>query len=65
MGLSKDDLKYFGMAMTDKEAADIIRSMLKHAPTPRGDTKSMSRFVIGLALHKAIKALEERNGNGR
>ena len=65
MELSKDDLEFFETAMTDQEAADILRNMIKNIPAPRADTKSMIKFTFGLALHKAIKALEEKNGNGR
>lgn len=50
--------------MTDQEAANILRNMIKNTPAPRADMKSMIRFTFSLALHKAIKALEEKNGNG-
>lgn len=63
MELSKDDLEYFETAITDQEAANILRNMIKNTPAPRADTKSMFRFVFELALRKAIKALEENNGN--
>ncbi len=65
MELSKDDLEFFETAMTNQEAADILRNMIKNTPAPRADMKSMIRFTFSLALHKAIKALEEKNGNGR
>ena len=65
MELSKDDLDFFETAMTDQEAANILRNMIKNMPVPRADTKSMIKFIFCLALHKAIKALEERDENGR
>lgn len=64
MGLSNDDLEYFETAITDQEAANILRNMIKNTPAPRADMKSMIRFTFSLALRKAIKALEEKNGNG-
>ena len=60
MELSKDDFEFFETAMTDQEAANILRNMIKNTPAPRADMK----FTFSLALHKAIKALEEKNGNG-
>lgn len=63
MELSKDDFEFFETAMTDQEAVNILRNMIKNIPAPRADVKSMTRFVFSLALHKAIKALEEKNGN--
>ena len=63
MGLSNDALEYFETAITDQEAVNILRNMIKNIPAPRADIKSMTRFVFSLALHKAIKALEEKNGN--
>ena len=65
MELSKDDLDFFETAMTDQEAANILRNMIKNMPVPRADMKSMIKFTFCLALHKAIKALEERDENGR
>ena len=50
--------------MTDQEAANILRNMIKNTPAPRADTKSMIRFTFNLALHKAVKALEEKDRNG-
>ena len=64
MGLSNDALEYFETAITDQEAVNILRNMIKNTPAPRADMKSMIRFTFSLALHKAIKALEEKNGNG-
>ena len=62
MEITQDDLEFYKTAMSDREAADIIRNMIKNTPLPRGDMKSMTRFVCWLALNKAIVALEERNG---
>lgn len=64
MELSKDDFEFFETAMPDQEAANILRNMIKNTPAPRADMKSMIRFTFSLALYKAIKALEEKNGNG-
>lgn len=39
MELSKDDFEFFETAMTDQEAANILRNMIKNTPAPRADMK--------------------------
>ena len=46
MELSKDDFEFFETAMTDQEAANILRNMIKNTPAPRADMKSMIRFTF-------------------
>lgn len=45
--------------MTNKEAADIIRSLLINVIVGRGNGKTMTSLKCNTALNKAIKCLEE------
>lgn len=54
------ELKNLEKLMSDQEAADMLKLMIHLTPIPRGDGKSETRFFTLLALHKAVRALEER-----
>lgn len=47
--------------MSNKEAADILRTMLNSYQPPRANGKSMSELRMIVALNKAIKALEKED----
>lgn len=54
------ELKNLEKLISDQEAADMLKLMIHLTPIPRGDGKSETRFLTLLALHKAVRALEER-----
>lgn len=54
------ELKNLERLMSDQEAADMLKLMIRFTPIPRGDRKSKTRFITLLALYKAVRALEER-----
>lgn len=59
-GSADVELKNLERLMSDQEAADMLKLMIRFTPIPRGDGKSKTRFITLLALHKAVRALEER-----
>lgn len=59
-GSADVELKNLERLMSDQEAADMLKLMIRFTPISRGDGKSKTRFIILLALHKAVRALEER-----
>lgn len=59
-GSADVELKNLERLMSDQEAADMLKLMIRFTPIPRGDEKSKTRFITLLALHKAVRALEER-----
>lgn len=52
------------LIMSDKEAADILRSMISGfaLTTGRGNGKSMSALRVLFAMHKAIQRLDPDTG---
>ena len=54
------ELKNLERLMSDQEAADMLKLMIRFTPIPRGDGKNKTRFITLLALYKAVRALEER-----
>lgn len=59
-GSADVELKNLERLMSDQEAADMLKLMIRFTPIPRGDGKGKTRFITLLALHKAVRALEER-----
>ena len=57
-GSADVELKNLERLMSDQETADMLKLMIRFTPISRGDGKSKTRFII-LALHKAVRALEE------
>lgn len=53
-------LKNLEESISDQEAADMLKLMIRFTPIQRGDGKSKTRLIALLALHKAVRALEER-----
>ena len=57
MELSKDDFEFFETAMTDQEAANILRNMIKNTPAPRADMKSMIKHLRSKMAQKLVSGL--------